>query len=148
MMLRRSLRGTPSISSPDTMSVTDPRTVTSSVPVMDARMSISSPPSTDGPSKYELERLENIARNNAKLAELNLLDAVVDMRASTKSKPSSRGVKAKRERVVESAPPRRSERRQKVEPSHGGGIASERSDGTITLASGEVVRTLTRHLPD
>ncbi|KAL1522976.1 hypothetical protein AB1Y20_017939 [Prymnesium parvum] len=95
----------------------------------------------DGLSKYELQRLANIERNNALLAEMNILSASTALRdAVARPKPTSRGVMRKRERVAAQAePPRRSERRLKLQPSHAGGIEYERADGTITLASGELV---------
>ena len=97
-----------------------------------------------GLSNYELERRANIERNNAVLAQLDLLGASSSLRAmgQSKAKPSSRGVAAKAKRELakaEMGPPRRSDRKQNIAPTHGGGIVAEAGDGTITLASGEVV---------
>ena len=105
---------------------------------------ISPPPEEigdDGLSAYERERLANIARNNAKLDELGLLDTAAQMRPAPKAaKPTSRGLIAKRQKTrAPAAPPRRSGRVANVAATHAGGIASEKMDGTVTLATGEVV---------
>ena len=60
--------------------------------------------------RYERQRLANVARNNAKLAELGLLDSVL---LSRPNKPATR----KRKRVHSPAvPQRRSDRAQKRPP--------------------------------
>jgi len=96
----------------------------------------------NGLSAYERERLENIRRNNAVLAELNLLDASAALRPKSARQPAaSRGIKTKRVRAA-AEPPRRSLRSQRVAPdvSLAGGVASESGDGTIRLSDGTTVR--------
>ncbi|XP_014872136.1 WD repeat-containing protein 76 [Poecilia latipinna] len=64
-----------------------------------------------GLSAYELERLENIKKNQAFLSSINLLQAREDLHQTTRPKPSQRGLRPQ-SAVKEALPPRKSLRLQ------------------------------------
>ncbi|KAM4743976.1 WD repeat-containing protein 76 [Anableps anableps] len=64
-----------------------------------------------GLSEYELERLENIRKNQAFLSSINLLQAREDLKQTTRPKPSQRGLRFQ-PAVKEVLPPRKSLRLQ------------------------------------
>ncbi|PWA29178.1 hypothetical protein CCH79_00006176, partial [Gambusia affinis] len=66
-----------------------------------------------GLSAYELERLENIRKNQAFLSSINLLQAREDLHQTTRPKPSQRGLRPQ-SAVKEVLPPRKSLRLQNV----------------------------------
>jgi hypothetical protein len=122
-------------------------------------------PNPDGLSAYELQRLENIRKNNLVLASLDLLDVGRDHEAHSTSatftyerghffqqvdltgaaaraaaraaKPSQRGVGLKKRGARPRLPTRpRSARLSNMAP-EAGMVASERADGTVTLDLGD-----------
>ncbi|XP_035992378.1 WD repeat-containing protein 76 isoform X1 [Fundulus heteroclitus] len=64
-----------------------------------------------GLSEYELERLENIRKNQAFLSSINLLQAREDLQQTTRPKPSQRGLRSQ-VAIKEILPPRKSLRLQ------------------------------------
>ena len=93
-------------------------------------------------SAYELQRLDNIKRNESLLASLGLASLAKELgvgRSST-SRPSQRGVGTARKRSASSPaePTRTSSRTRNIAPDYTG-IKVEHTDGRIELASGDVV---------
>ncbi|XP_033973037.1 WD repeat-containing protein 76 isoform X2 [Trematomus bernacchii] len=67
-----------------------------------------------GLSAYELERLENIRRNQAFLSSMNILQAMEELKQFTHPKPSQRGLMRSHAAVKEVLPARKSLRLQNI----------------------------------
>jgi|TARA_B100000513_G_scaffold185824_2_gene107191 WD40 repeat protein len=102
----------------------------------------SEPADAGGLSAYELEREENIRRNNLMLASLNLepIGPPEPKKAKTLGGPTQRGFREKKEKA-EPAARRISLRHRGCKPDERlvGGVMSERADGTLVLANGDVI---------
>ncbi|KAJ0056317.1 hypothetical protein NL108_004615 [Boleophthalmus pectinirostris] len=68
-----------------------------------------------GLSPYELERLENIKKNQEFLSSLNIFEVSEELKQSVRSKPTQKGLKRSQTVTREVLPPRRSKRLQNIE---------------------------------
>ena len=110
--------------------------------VQAAAEAVEAQPGTGTLSAYELQRLENIRRNEEVLASLNLTSARKELGMTAKgpsARPSQRGVGTARKRSASPAlPTRTSARTKQIAPDYTG-IRMEHADGRVELASGDVV---------
>jgi len=107
-----------------------------------------SPDVDDGLTSYERQRLANIARNQERMAHLNLPTLAKEVAPAAAAPARQRGVAASRRRKAdtEALPPRKSLRSQGLNPD-GVTIAEEKADGRVILSNGDAVAPLFAEAP-
>lgn len=103
-----------------------------------ARRKAQSPPNPV--NDYEQQRLDNIARNQARMKELNLMGAVAAITPASKPKPTATKGLQPRKRQKEPPGPRRASLRQQGIASNGSKIEHERRNGEVVVVNGERIR--------
>jgi len=117
-------------------------------PAATANAATASPELDDGLSAYERQRLANIARNQQRMAHLNLPALAAEVAPATAAVARPRGVAGSRRKraETEALPPRKSLRGQGLNPD-GVSIADERPDGTLILTNGSAHAPLFSEAP-
>ncbi|XP_072320731.1 WD repeat-containing protein 76 [Eucyclogobius newberryi] len=92
-------------------------------------------------SAYELERLENIKKNQEFLSSLNIFEVSEELNQSARPKPTQKGLKKSPPVQRQVLPPRRSQRLQNIAPVKLAEpeITNERLDTTIKKTSGPLL---------